>query len=269
MRMRFCSPFLVILLLTACRTGIDYPGVGGPRYAGGAALVPADGADVDTLHIVTYNIEFALRVDSAIAVLTRDSALRDADVVLLQEMDDAGTRRIAETLGMSYRYYPATFHLKYRRDVGNAILSRWPIVEDSKIVLPHRSRFVGTHRTATAATVRIGESLVRVYSTHLGTIANVGPEARRNQLRAILVDAENYSKVIIGGDLNNPWVGSVARERGYAWPTEKGPRTAIVGRIDHIFLKGLVTPTRDASGTVTSGPRASDHRPVWARAILQ
>jgi endonuclease/exonuclease/phosphatase family metal-dependent hydrolase len=269
MRMRVCNALLVILVLTGCRTGLDYPDAGGPRYAGGPAVVTADRVDADTLHIVSYNIEFALRVDSAIAVLTRDSALRGADVVLLQEMDDAGTRRIAESLGMSYRYYPASFHLKYRRDVGNAVLSRWPIVEDSKIVLPHRSRFVGTHRTATAVTVRIGESLVRVYSTHLGTVANVGTEARRNQLRAILADAEKYPKVILGGDMNNPWVGSVARERGYAWPTEKGPRTAIVGRIDHIFLKGLDTPERNAAGTVIDGPHASDHRPVWARAILQ
>jgi endonuclease/exonuclease/phosphatase family metal-dependent hydrolase len=269
MRMRFRNSLLLILLLTGCRTGIDYPAVGGPRYAGGPVRLAADRAEVDTLHIVTYNIEFALRVDSAIALLASDSALRGADVVLLQEMDDAGTRRIAETLGMSYRYYPATFNLKYRRDVGNAVLSRWPIVEDSKIVLPHRSRFVGTHRTATAATVRIGDSLVRVYSTHLGTIANVGPEARRNQLRTILADADRYPKVIIGGDLNYPWVGSVALDRGYAWPTEKGPRTAVVGRIDHIFFKGLLPPERDAAGTVTHGPRASDHRPVWARAILQ
>lgn len=267
--MRFCLSFLLIVSLAGCRTGIDYPPVGGPRYAGERVDVAASPSGADTLRIVSFNIEFALRVDSAIALLAGDSALRDADVVLLQEMDDAGTRRIAERLGLSYRYYPATFHLKYGRDVGNAILSRWPIVEDSKIVLPHRSRFVGTHRTATAATVRIGESLVRVYSTHLGTIANVGPEARRNQLRAILSDAEKYPRVIIGGDLNYPWVGSVARERGYAWPTEKGPRTAIVGRIDHIFLKGLVAPERAAAGTVIGGPRASDHRPIWARAILQ
>src|SRR5688500_10979959 len=181
MRMRFYA-LLAILSLTACRTGLDYPDVGGPRYAGGPASVTADGVEADTLRIVSFNIEFALRVDSAIAVLARDSALRGADVVLLQEMDDAGTRRIADSLGMSYRYYPASFNLKYRRDVGNAVLSRWPIVDDSKIVLPHRSRFVFTHRTATATTVRIGDSLVRVYSTHLGTVANIGPEARRNQL---------------------------------------------------------------------------------------
>jgi endonuclease/exonuclease/phosphatase family metal-dependent hydrolase len=267
--MRFGNLVLVVAALAGCRTGIDYPAVGGPRYAGETVEVAATSPGADTLRIVTFNIEFALRVDSAIVLLERDSALRGADLVLLQEMDDAGTRRIAERLGLSYRYYPATFHLKYGRDVGNAVLSRWPIVEDAKIVLPHRSRFVGTHRTATAATVRIGESLVRVYSTHLGTIANVGPEARRNQLRAILTDAEKYSRVIIGGDLNNPWVGSVAREQGYAWPTEKGPRTAIVGRLDHIFLKGLAAPERAAAGTVIDGPKASDHRPVWARAILQ
>ena len=198
-----------------------------------------------------------------------------ADVVLLQEVDRFTTRsggedhvaRLATLTGMHSAFGKT---LDYQGgQYGIAVLSRWPIVEDAKIVLPHRSRFVGTHRTATAATVRIGESLVRVYSTHLGTIANVGPEARRNQLRAILTDAEKYSRVIIGGDLNNPWVGSVAREQGYAWPTEKGPRTAIVGRLDHIFLKGLAAPERAAAGTVIDGPKASDHRPVWARAILQ
>src|SRR5688572_1139774 len=98
MPMRFGNSWLVILLLTSCRTGIDYPDVGGPRYAGGPATVAADRGNADTLRIVSYNIEFALRVDSAIVVL-RDSVLRGADVVLLQEMDDAGTRRIAETLG--------------------------------------------------------------------------------------------------------------------------------------------------------------------------
>ena len=130
-RKRFFIALLVIVALTGCRTGIDYPALGGPRYAGGPAGLAVDRADADTLRIVSFNIEFALRVDSAIALLERDSALRGADVVLLQEMDDAGTRRIAERLGLSYRYYQATFHLKYRRDVGNAILSRWPIVEDS------------------------------------------------------------------------------------------------------------------------------------------
>jgi endonuclease/exonuclease/phosphatase family metal-dependent hydrolase len=266
--MRFYSTLLLAIAAAGCRTGIDYQ-PDGPGYAGGAAVRTAVRATADTLHIVSYNIEFALRVDSAIALLAGDSTLHSADVMLLQEMDEPSTRRIAEALGFAYRYYPATFHLKYKRDVGNAILSRWPFVDDKKIVLPHKSRLVGTHRTATAATVQIGESLVRVYSTHLGTIANVGPEARRNQLRAIMADAEHYPRVIIGGDFNNPWVGSVARDRGYLWPTEKGPRTAVIGRIDHILLKGLLSPERDPAGTVTSGPKASDHRPVWARAILR
>jgi endonuclease/exonuclease/phosphatase family metal-dependent hydrolase len=114
----------------------------------------------------------------------------------------------------------------------------------------------------------VGESLVRVYSAHLATFVNVGPGARREQLRAILADAERYPRVVIGGDMNSPSVGRVAREAGYAWPTEKGPRTALVARLDHIFLKGLASPGRAAAGTVLDVRSASDHRAVWAVGVL-
>ncbi len=46
-----------------------------------------------------------------------------------------------------------------------------------------------THRTATVATLQVGPTRVRVYSTHLGTIADIGGGRRREQLRAILDDA--------------------------------------------------------------------------------
>jgi endonuclease/exonuclease/phosphatase family metal-dependent hydrolase len=221
------------------------------------------------MRIVSFNIAFAMHVDRAIDVLTADSTLRNADVVTLQEMDEAGTRKIAETLGMSYAYYPATFSLVTRRDFGNAVLSRWPIVEDSKILLPHVSRFRKTQRTATAATIRVGDTLVRVYSAHLGTLADVGPNARRNQLRAILADATPYPRVVIAGDMNNGGIGRVAREMGYEWPTESGPPTIRLWRYDHIFLKGLALPDTAAAGAVLDVRGASDHRPVWAVGVLR
>lgn len=81
------------------------------------------------------------------------------------------------------------------------------------------------------STIRVGDKLVRVYSTHLGT--------------------------------------PLGRAMGYAWPTESGPRSTKLGRWDHIFLKGLKSPETNASGTVLDAYRVSDHRPVWAIAILQ
>jgi len=270
--MRVLRGFLLVTAVgvAGCRTGRNYAAPEGPRYAGApgqdsAGHLPA----TDTLRVVSFNIEFSQQVDSAIAVLAGDSALRSADVLLLQEMNEEATTRIAGALGLGYVYYPAIFHYRTNRLMGNAVLSRWPIVEDRKIVLPHVSRFVRTQRTATAATIRVGDVLVRVYSTHLGTMGDLAPAARRDQLRAILADAKRYPRVVIGGDMNDAAVGQVARDQGYAWPTQRGPATTWLGRLDHIFLKGIAVPETAAAGTVLNVGRASDHLPVWAVGILR
>ncbi len=258
-----------LLVLAGCRTGRNYPGTEGPRYAG----VPADSiarrATADTLRIVSFNVEFSRRVDSAILVLSTHPELRGADVILVQEMDSGATKRIAEALGLWYVYYPAIFHVRADRQFGNAVLARWPIVDDAKLVLPHPSRYARTQRTATAATIRVGATEIRVYSTHLGTPLDISASARRNQLRAIIRDAERYDRVVIGGDLNSESVGEVARESGYTWPTELGPKTTSWGRWDHIFLKGLRSPDTLAAGTVIDARATSDHVPVWAKAVLR
>jgi endonuclease/exonuclease/phosphatase family metal-dependent hydrolase len=258
-----------VALTTACRTGRDYPSALGPRYAGAP---PASIAELDSrpaaLRIVSFNIAFAREIDGAIALLTSDSALRGADVILLQEMDAVGTQRIAAALHMGYVYYPAIFHNGTGRDFGNAILSRWPIVDDAKLVLPHPSRYARTHRIATAATLLVGTETIRVYSTHLGTVADIGSGQRRDQLRTILVDAERHPRVVIGGDLNDSGVGVLARQAGYEWPTQHGRSTTRFGRLDHVFLRGLSSPDSAAAGTVADSHGVSDHRPVWALAIL-
>ncbi len=259
---------LVLVLFAGCRTGRNYTSPEGPRYAGTPAAASAP-EDTTKIKVVSFNIEFSMQVDSAIVLLANDSALRDATVILLQEMNEHATRRVAEALGLWYVYYPAIYHFRTRQLFGNAVLSRWPIVEDRKIILPHVARFAGTQRTATAATVRVGSQPVRVYSTHLGTPGGNSGGARRNQLRAILRDAARYRRVIIGGDMNEATVGRVAREAGYAWPTERGPPTSRLGRIDHIFLKGLLSPDSAAAGAVLDVRGISDHLPVWVVAVLR
>jgi endonuclease/exonuclease/phosphatase family metal-dependent hydrolase len=268
---RYAALAALAATLAGCQTGRNYTRLDGPRYG----TVPSDALPREppggpaTLTLVSFNIERALRVESAIAVLEDDPALRSADVILLQEMDDAGTRRVAQAFGMAYVYYPGTFSLKTHRDFGNAVLSRWPIVGDSKILLPHLGVLGRLQRTATAATILVGGTRVRVYSTHLGTPLNATPAAQRAQLRAVLADAEGYPRVVIGGDMNSHHVGRLARERGYLWPTEHGPRTTRFGRWDHIFLKGVTPPSGPAAGTVIDVRGASDHRPVWAVATLR
>src|SRR5688572_475826 len=259
---------IVTSATAACRTQANYISPQGPRYIAPPPVRQAI-TQSDTLRVVTFNIEFSLQIERAIALMTSDAAMRKADVILLQEMNEEGTKRIAEAFGMGYVYYPATWHLKHKRDVGNAILSRFPIMEDAKIILPHVARNGGMQRITTAATLRVGTESVRVYSAHLGTMINVGPERRRDQVRALLADAQRYEHVILGGDMNDPGVSRVAHEAGYLWPTQKGPKTTPIGRFDHILFKGFNVPSTNSAGTVMDVQGASDHRAVWAVGILQ
>jgi endonuclease/exonuclease/phosphatase family metal-dependent hydrolase len=260
---------LLSLLIAACRSGRNYPEAGEPRFAGDFAEAIAAGRD--TLRIVTYNIEFARQVERAAAVMAEHEQLRDADIVALQEMTEAATESIARRLRMAYAYYPAIHHGRTKQNFGNAVLSRWPIVDDAKVILPHQSQYAGTQRTATAATIRIADVTIRVYSTHLGTPLDIGIGGgrRRDQLRAIIDHASSYDRVIIAGDLNDSDVGRVAADAGYHWPTRRVPRSTSVGRWDHVFLKGLRAPDSAAAGTVGTPRGISDHRPVWARALVR
>ena len=97
---------------------------------------------------------------------------------------------------------------------------------------------------------------------------NATPAAQRAQLAVVLADADHYPQVILGGDMNSHGVVRVAHERGYEWPTERGPKTTRLGRWDHILLKGLRSAGPSAAGTVLDVRGASDHRPVWAVAAL-
>lgn len=268
MTSRSALPILLlsIVTLTACRTAGNYTDPAGPRYAPPVptSVVPGD----SSLRVVSFNVQFGREIDRALNVLRDDPDLQGVDVLLLQEMDADGVRRIARALDMGFVYYPASRDLGNGRDFGNAVLSRWPIVDDAKILLPGIAPFGRRRRTATAATLQIGDVQLRVYSVHLGTLVNVGPVAQRLQFDVVLADAARYRHVVLGGDLNTSAVGGRAVDRGFAWPTKDGPPTLTWGRWDHIFFKGLDGAGPEATGTVMDVRGASDHRPVWADAHL-
>jgi endonuclease/exonuclease/phosphatase family metal-dependent hydrolase len=164
-------------------------------------------------------------------------------------------------------YYPSTLRTNTGRDFGNAILSRWPIEADAKLILPHLGYIGRTQRIATAATLRIGDARIRAYSVHLGTMLDLSGADRVDQLGTVLDDAQGYDRVMIAGDLNDEYVGRLALERGYAWPTRDVPYTARAfgipgGTWDHVFLRGLGA---GPAGVVDAPEAVSDHKPVWAR----
>jgi endonuclease/exonuclease/phosphatase family metal-dependent hydrolase len=254
---------------TACFS-YNYTSPLGPRYVGAAVpqAAPAAFHGSGTLRVATFNMQYARQVDRTIALIESTPTLRDADVITLQEMDAPATKRIAAALHMAYVYYPASIARKTRRDFGNAILSRWPIVADEKIVLPHHARFEGTQRIATAATIVINGLPIRVYSVHLATQIELGPGSRREQVRAILTDAAGYPRVVASGDMNSHGVGSEFKQAGFEWVTEHNPSTHHFWNFDHVFLKGLAPGGSPTTGVVHDNMGASDHRPVWAIAFL-
>lgn len=258
-----------ISFLTACNTGINYTNPEQPRYSGGAQPVAPQLLHGDTLKIASFNIAFGVQIDSAIVMFRSTPELRDLDIILLQEMDDPGTKRIAEALQMRYVYYPAQLRKNTKREWGNAVLSRWPITEDKKLVLPHYNGPAATMRGATGVTLQIANRNVRVYSAHLGTIYNITPAERKDQLRTILEDATKYEQVIAGGDLNSASVGKVAYNVGYDWPTQHIGKTMKVGSLDHMVTKGFAIPETDAAGVVVNNHHASDHSPIWIKVVLR
>ena len=261
---------VALLGLTACGAFSNYQSSVGPRYAGDLRSSPGavPSATPAALRVVTYNLQYARHIDRAIHVLKSRTGLRGADIIALQEMDAPGTQRVAEALGMAYVYYPVGIHPKTGRDLGNAILSRWPIVEDEKLVLPHLGRMRHARRIATAATILIGDAAVRVYSVHLGTPTDIGPGKRRDQVRTVMADAARYPRVVVAGDLNSRGVGKEFSAVGFLWPTEHNPFTTAFFNWDHIFFKGFASPDSARTGVVRDTLRTSDHDPVWAVALL-
>jgi endonuclease/exonuclease/phosphatase family metal-dependent hydrolase len=251
----------MLLLLTGCAGAVNYTDPAAPRYAA-AALRPST-RDGGGLRIVSFNIQYAEHIDRALQVLRTDPALKDADILLLQEMDEPGTVAIAESLGMHWVYYPASV-ARNGRDFGNAILSCWPLEQDAKIVLPHIAWLRGNQRIAVAATARISGRAFRVYNVHLATPFGNRPKARREQLATVLDDADRYPDVIIGGDFNSETVPEIALARGYTWPTRRLPHTTKLWTLDHILLKGDLAARSPSVGVAHDNLEASDHRPIWA-----
>jgi endonuclease/exonuclease/phosphatase family metal-dependent hydrolase len=250
---------LIALLASSCTTMENYLEPDAPRFLGAYASAPvADGI----LRVVTFNVEHGRRIDRAIAGLRTHPSLKSADVIMLQEMDGPGVEEIAKALGMNYVYFPGSHDPKGGHDMGNAVLSPWPMEDPRKILLPHPSRIIHRARAVVTARVTIEGRPVRVYSVHLGSPLGVGPGARREQAEMVLKDAAaSADPLIVAGDFNTDGLGERFVKEGYVWATRSIGHTVGPFSFDHVFLRGL-------SGQVEAGVAkevndASDHRPVW------
>ncbi|HJS19910.1 MAG TPA: endonuclease/exonuclease/phosphatase family protein, partial [Anaerolineales bacterium] len=203
----FCV--LVVFVAVQSYTAENYLGQNDPQYTGNFATEHPEPAE--TLTVVSYNIRYGKDIDQALSELREFRAQKPLDILLLQEMDEAGTEKMARELQLNYVYFPAAIEPATKRNFGNAILSRWPIVDSQKLILPHKSFSHRMHRIATRATIRIHTAELLVYSIHTEPVFTL-PQFKVDQYTAVLEDIGDEDKpVIVGGDFNSFTKASVEK----------------------------------------------------------
>ena len=239
--------------------------------------------------VVTYNIHRAIGVDRRFKPSRVASILRhhDADVVLLQEVDEGAPRSreldLARELALEldYPHYAVGHNVTLRRGrYGNATLSRWPILRERNIDLTVGSR---KRRGCQHTTLRLEKLAghpheLEVFNLHLGLSAReravqIGRLAHSSEF----ADLDSARPCLVGGDFND-W-------RSLLWPTftngfgfrcatdsKTGRRGAIAtypsfspqGGLDRIYYRGPLRLLTVRRCRLQISRVASDHLPVIA-----
>lgn len=257
------------ILLASCGPASNYLDTLEPQFEGNFSSQSSDFSG--TIKVVSYNISFAKKIDRASYALIELDDLKDADIILLQEMDEIGTEAIAQALGYNFVYYPASIHSRHDKNFGNAILAKWPIHASEKIILPHKSPRNQEIRIAVKAIVTIDGTEILTYSVHTETFW-LGRQKRDAQIGALIQSIDtNYQYIVVGGDFNTLTLRSIKEleksfsEIGMERATKGAGYTAQYGPfkfvLDHIFTKGMVVIEAGKSEEA----EASDHFPIWTK----
>jgi endonuclease/exonuclease/phosphatase family metal-dependent hydrolase len=191
----------------------------------------------------------------------------DADVIALQEVTrphrgDDPLEGLAEQLGLHVTFAATRVHK--RGELGNAILSRWPI---SGVAMLDLSFSRLEKRVAVAAQFQSGGYAFDVVATHLA----LGDRTRHRQVRAILDHPRvQDTPTVLLGDMN-AWRQCKATRalddelethNNPAWPASF-PSARPVIALDRIYTRGAKLVDISAHQT-TASRRASDHLPIIA-----
>lgn len=240
------------------------------------------------LRVMSFNIHHGEGTDgtldlSRIADVIRDS---DAEVVGLQEVDRHWSDRSDFVDQASWLARELNMHVAFganldrdplepgepRRQYGNAILTRWPVLERDNTYLP---RFDGhEQRGLLRARIAVRGVPVQVYSTHL---QHNDAEERLAQVRAIrsIIGAPEDS-VLLLGDLNatpqapevETFIDGLVDVWAAAGTGDGATYTSAdpTKRIDYVLTSDDVVARTAA--VVTSDAPASDHLPVASTVAL-
>lgn len=234
------------------------------------------------LRVLTYNIHKCIGgVDRRYEPERVAAVLRElrADVLLLQEVDAGAPRSngdrqvelLGDLVGMRYRTWFPNVDVRGGGHYGNAILSRYPLLESANIDLTIRFK---KRRSVLHSVLRVRhddvDRTVHVFNMHLG----LARYERRIQLHKFL-DCQPFANlhadtpIIVGGDLNDVYgrLGELLRPSGFRG-IEKRPLTfpawGPVRPLDAIFVRGKVDFLKLSRCESELARRASDHRPLVA-----
>jgi endonuclease/exonuclease/phosphatase family metal-dependent hydrolase len=202
-----------------------------------------------------------------------------ADVLLLQEVDhdvprsnrDRQVDVLGDLVGMRYRSWFPNVDVRGGGCYGNAILSRYPIVETTNIDLSIRFK---KKRSVLHGILRVRhdelDRTVHVYNMHLG----LARFERRIQLLKFLESQpfqtlHHETPVLVGGDLNDVYggLGEILRPAGFRGVDRRPftfPAWGPVRALDAIFVRGRVDFVKLERCESELARRASDHRPLIA-----
>ncbi len=239
-----------------------------------ATMQMSQGRLMGSCRVVTWNLHYAEKLDSVFAALEDVQQLQGADIILLQEMNIEAVEEISKRLHYNYIFYPAATHRQRREEYGNAILSKWPLSDPAKIVLPNWLPDWLQSRNAARATISLGGMEIVVYSAHFDTVWMV-PRWAGTQGEYLAEEAGHRDQfVILAGDFNTWTQGSIAtlesglesaglkrlsKGKGYTFESSGLKLT-----LDHIF-SGEVPEYQSGVFRETD---ASDHYPVWADLVM-
>jgi endonuclease/exonuclease/phosphatase family metal-dependent hydrolase len=181
-----------------------------------------------SLRAVAWNIQRGIHFDRLRAALQDDPILREADVLLLSEVDNglgrSGNRNVArdlaDALGMSYAFGVSYLtleddHLENPEGrentlalAGSAVLSRAPIRRAINADLPElRDKFSSSEKRlgkkrAVIAELETASGPIVVAQAHLDS--NASSRQRAHQLAALLAGAKQLDvpRMLVGGDFN-------------------------------------------------------------------
>ena len=217
------------------------------------------------LKLLTYNLNYA---NPDHATTMRAIADVDADVVLLQEVDNDWKRDLAKTFAQRYPFQ--AFRSAQRYAGGIAVLSKVKIDDEESIPSPHASWFP-------AQRVVIGG--LQILNVHLRPAVDGGswikgfmttPPLRLKEVEVYWPRMKRGMSTIVAGDFNEDPSGTAIAylaKHGLARVPTKGPRTWRYVDHGHELLKMdidhvLIDDTLAAHGGEVLDTGTSDHRPV-------